>query len=351
MSYQDQQGKGQGAAQRKRSEKMISEMALPVVVNDADPTGKAWRHAAVRPWGALGKQGRPSTAIDGRSDRLRFAGRQAPRPTGVQGAAWCLLSCLLWLGVTHCPPVGASTIHKCSTDQGEWVYSDRPCASDSATDSHADQLIEQKDLRTVSSADGAGLPTAADITQRCESPSGRELPMAEVLADSRSAALDALKGLLTSMALSAYSRERISTLKIYQDDHGTIALCPASPASRFPIYLIERNGRVIELRPSGQVKSRNDAHDPMVLASRCSDLLAACMDPTRSGHSIDACFESVPTCPQGTLDPGIRCCPGACKDAYRLERRKGTDPMTASSAVLFGNLVRGQSCTADAAAR
>jgi hypothetical protein len=269
---------------------------------------------------------------------------------------WLLLSAWLplWFSLVGADALLAATatLYKCTTAAGTLIYSDRPCTPQpgaaAAADDAAGRVTGQQVLQQHTRSPGPRLPSAASVARRCDAPQGREMTLAAAMAQAAGEKYEILKNIAYGLALSPYSGDVLSTLKVFVDDQHTLVLCPPASAPRLPIYVIEPNDRIVELSHKGRVKVMNDANDPITLADRCSGLVNQCFDPHTSGHSTDACFAAAAACPQGQLDPAARCCPQVCKEAYQAERAAGTDPLTASSRVLFGDQKRPRQCTLDA---
>lgn len=248
----------------------------------------------------------------------------------------------------------ATALYKCTTAAGALIYSDRPCANDesaSASDrqSRPAAVVEQQVLRLPeAAASGSGLPSAQSIRRRCEAPVGTSLSLDAALRDLPERQQQAFEATLRGVALSGISREDMQASTLHLDARHTLVWCLPKVDQPFAAWLVESNGRIVELHRSGKVEAHNDANDPITLANRCSDVVTTCFEPGKPGHSLDQCFASAAACPAGRLDPGASCCPQTCKDAYQRKRAAGVDPLTASSRVLYGDDQGHGSCTAGA---
>ncbi len=262
-----------------------------------------------------------------------------------------LLACTVIAICTTVPLRAAtptSTLYKCTTSAGALIFSDRPCASDvevaggQQTEIQGQSAVRQE-LLPMRGATGrrSDLPSAAKLTEQCASPIGRPFALDAALEAVSGRQREALKSVVTGIAYGR-SRPDFRAIAVHLDASGTLSLCmppraTADGQKARSSYWVESNGRIIELRPSGEVRSMNDANDAVTLAGRCSETVNACVEPGKPGHSLDACFAAATTCPGGALDPAAACCPQACKDAYRHERSAGTDPISASLRVLYGD--------------
>lgn len=243
----------------------------------------------------------------------------------------------LTLSLAQMVAAPASTLYKCTTAAGALIYSDRPCAAGSDEVSRTEDVIEQKVSQLPGSgASGPTLPSATSIAQRCESPSGTPLSMDAALTALPKRQQEAFEATLRGVALSGIPREMMQASTLHLDARQTLVWCLPKPGAPYAAYLVEANGHVLQLHRSGKVETHNDANDPITLADRCSELVSTCYQPGQSGHSIDQCFATAPTCPTGYLDPASSCCSLSSKAAYQRERAAGTDPLTASTRALFG---------------
>lgn len=249
-----------------------------------------------------------------------------------------------------------TTLYKCTTATGTLIYSDRACASDGSSqaapaDANPAQAIVRQEIVHQRKLDPAAsdLPSAATITRRCEAPTGTSMTIDAALRVLPERQRTAFEGILRRLVLAGLKRPDLDTSTLHLDRRQTLVWCLPQGQRVFRAFLVEINGRMVELTRSGQVKSRNDANDPITLAGRCGDLLTTCFAPNEPGHSLDQCFADAPTCPAGSLDPAASCCPQACKDAYRRARDSGTDPLTASMKVLYGDRDHASTCVSGAA--
>lgn len=236
-------------------------------------------------------------------------------------------------------PCVASGLYKCTTASGGVIYSDRPCGD---TGADGDSVVSQQSLEQPPG--GTAAPDAATLTRRCTSPRGKPMAINDALESLPEAQRLALMGIVKGMGLAGLKREGFDAIQSHLDAHGTLMLCQAAEGG-WVAYQVEANGRVAMLSPSGRVRVYNDANDPITLASRCGDLVTACFQHGVAGHSLDQCFADAPVCPTGRLAADARCCPQACKDAYRQQRETGGDPLTTSTEVLFPREGPEQSCT------
>lgn len=248
----------------------------------------------------------------------------------------------------------AAAMYKCTTAAGAPIYSDRPCADDGSASAADGQerpaaVVEQQVLRLPdATASGSGLPSAQSIRRRCEAPVGTSLSPDAAMHDLPERQQQAFEATLRGVALSGLSRADMQASTLHLDARQTLVWCLPKADRGFAAWLVESNGRIVELHRSGKVEAHNDANDPITLANRCSAVVTTCFEPGKSGHSLDQCFASAATCPAGRLDPGESCCPQSCKDTYQRERAAGVDPLTASSRVLFGDDQGHGSCTVGA---
>ncbi len=260
---------------------------------------------------------------------------------GIHGVWLLRLGCLLAgvaLAFSGVPSV-ASGLYKCTTASGGLIYSDRPCGDAGAG---GDSVVSQQSLEQP--LDGTAVPDAATLTRRCTTPRGKPMAIKDALESLPEAQRLALMGIVKGMGLAGLKREGFDAIQSHLDARGTLLLCRAAEDG-WVAYQVEANGRVAMLSPSGRVRVYNDANDPITLAGRCGDLVTACFQPGVAGHSMDQCFADAPVCPTGRLAADARCCPQACKDAYRQQREAGGDPLTTSTEVLFPREGPEQSCT------
>lgn len=249
------------------------------------------------------------------------------------------------------PAAHAAAMYKCTTAAGALIYSDRPCANDGSASAADHQgrsaaVVEQEVLRLPeAAASGSGLPSAQSIRRRCEAPVGTSLSPDAAMRDLPERQQQAFAATLTGVALSGLSRADMQASTLHMDARQTLVWCLPKADRGFAAWLVESNGRIVELHRSGKVEAHNDANDPITLANRCSAVVTTCFEPGKPGHSLDQCFASAAACPAGRLDPGASCCPQTCKDAYQRKRAAGVDPLTASSKVLFGDAEPGSTCT------
>ena len=259
---------------------------------------------------------------------------------------WLLrLGCLLAgvaLAFSGVPSV-ASGLYKCTTANGGLIYSDRPCGDAGAG---GDSVVSQQSLEQPS--DGNAIPDAATLTRRCTTPRGKPMAIKDALESLPEAQRLALMGIVKGMGLAGLKREGFDAIQSHLDARGTLLLCRAAEDG-WVAYQVEANGRIAMLSPSGRVRVYNDANDPITLAGRCGDLVTACFQPGVAGHSMDQCFADAPVCPTGRLAADARCCPQACKDAYRQQRETGGDPLSVSLRVHYGDGDYRTSCVAGGA--
>ena len=164
--------------------------------------------------------------------------------------------------------------------------------------------------------------------------------------------VQALRGIVTGAARDASQQANLKRLTLRIDASRTAIIC--MPRQRmqpsggrietYNAFLVEPNGRMVILQPAEEPLVYNDANEPTTMASRCSSLVTSCLRPKSAGRTPDECFANAPVCPGGRLDPAARCCPQACKDAYRRERANGTDAESATIKVLFGDDAGAASC-------
>ena len=248
-----------------------------------------------------------------------------------------------------------TTLYKCTTATGTLIYSDRACAADGSAqaapaDANPAQAIVRQEIVHQRKLDPAAsdFPSAATITRRCEAPTGTPMTIDAALRVLPERQRAAFEGMTRQLVLGGLKRPDLDASTLHLDARQTLVWC-LPQGQRLRAYLVESNGRIVELTRSGKVKSRNDANDPITLAGRCGDLVTTCFAPGVSGHSLDQCFAAAPACPAGSLDPAASCCPQACKDAYRRARDSGTDPLTASMKVLYGDRDNASTCVSGAA--
>lgn len=199
--------------------------------------------------------------------------------------------------------------------------------------------------------------TSADsIAAMCAKSEGSK-PTDEVIKSlpeaQRVAVVQALRGIVAGAARDASQRANLKRVSLRIDASRTAIICTplqrTQPSGgRIEIYyavLVEPNGRTVILQPATEPLVTNDANEPVTMARRCSALVMSCVrSQPKTPASIDPCFEKTPVCPGGRLDPAAKCCPQACKDAYRRERAAGTDPESAFIKVIFGDDAGAASC-------
>ena len=228
-------------------------------------------------------------------------------------------------------------IYKCTDADGRTAFSDKPCATPPGA---------------------AGSATRADaISAMCAKNEGSKATdelIKSLPEKQRETVIAALRGVIAGMARDPAAQETLRRVTLTIDASRTAVICVpirrtqppgAPPAFTYTAYRIEPNGRGERLQPGTQPLVFNDANQPTTMAARCASLVTSCVrSKPRPGRSIDECFDKAPVCPGGRLDPALRCCPQACKDAYNRERSRGTDAETATTKVIFGDDAGAASC-------
>jgi len=242
-------------------------------------------------------------------------------------------------------------IYKCTDADGRTAFSDRPCATEGADKGGVKQEVLRE--RTPPAAS-----TSADsISAMCakyEGSKGADELIKSLPERQREMVTSALRGVIAAMARDPRGQETLRRVTLHLDASRNAIICVprqraqkpgAPPTTTYVAHRVEPNGRMETLQPGAQPLVYNDANEPATMATRCSELVTSCVQsqPKRPA-SIDPCFEKVPMCSGGRLDPAANCCPQACKDAYRRERARGTDPQTAFIRVIFGDESGAVSC-------
>lgn len=281
--------------------------------------------------------------------------RNAPR---IRSRGW--LALLAVAALAHAP-CALAQIYKCTDAGGRTSFSDKPCATPPsgarASTGAGKDGVKQEVLRQPKST--AGNASADAISALCAKNEGskatdemiRSLPETQ-----REMVISVLRGLVAGMARDPGAQETLRRGTLTIDASGTAVICvprrraqqpgtPGPATTTYTAFKVEPNGRMVTLQPSQPPLVTNDANEPVTMASRCSGLVISCVRSKPSpGHSIDECFEQAPACPAGRLDPTAACCPQVCKDAYRRERTKETDAVTALTRVIHGDDSGAQSC-------
>ena len=243
-------------------------------------------------------------------------------------------------------------IYKCTDADGKKAFSDKPCATEGAgagKDGVKQEVLRQPRLSAPTSADSISAMCAKSEGSKASDELIKSLPERQ-----RETVVAALRGVISGMARDPGAQESLRRVTLHIDASRTAVICVpirrtqppgAPPAFTYTAHRIEPNGRMVTLRPGRQPLVSNDANEPATAAARCSSLVMSCVrSQPKTPASIDPCFEKVPACPGGRLDPTANCCPQACKDAYRRERAAGTDPVSAVTKVLFGDEAGAVSC-------
>jgi len=267
---------------------------------------------------------------------------------GIRLRRWLALLAVAGFAYASC---ALGQVYKCTGADGRTAYSDRPCATGGAAT--AKDGVKQESLRVPK---GAAASTSADATSAmCAKYEGSKAPeaMIESLPEpQRKTVTAALRGTIAGMARDPAAQGILSRVTLHIDASRNAIICVprqraqspgAPPATTYIAHRIEPNGRMETLQPGAQPLVSNDANEPQTVAARCSSMITSCVRSKTPG-SLDECFDKQPVCPAGRLDPALSCCPQACKDAYRRERSKGTDPETATIKVIFGDDAGAPSC-------
>ena len=250
-------------------------------------------------------------------------------------------------------------MYKCTDANGRTAFSDIPCTTPPGAAGSAGigkDGVKQEVLRQPTPSPGNTSPEV--ISAMCAKSEGPK-PSDEVINSlpgaQREAVVAVLRGLVASagVARDRAQQANLQRVTLRVDASRTAIVCVpqqrAQPSGgrtdTYTAFRVEPNGRVVTLRPSAEPLVTNDANEPLTMASRCSSLVTSCVrSQPKTPASIDPCFEKTPVCPGGSLDPAAKCCPQACKDAYRRERAAGTDPESAFVKVLFGDAAGAASC-------
>lgn len=247
-------------------------------------------------------------------------------------------------------------IYKCTDAGGRTTYSDKPCVeaqgrSGSPADSRSG--VKQESMRVPSApAVALGGDANAALCAKHEGSKPTDAMIQSLPEPQRNAVTAALRGVVAGLARDPGSQEALKRITLHVDASRTAIICvpraraqtPGAPsASSYVVHRIEANGRTVTLQPGAEPLVFNDANEPQTVAARCASLVTSCVR-SRTGLSLDECFDKQPACPAGRLDPALSCCPQACKDAYRRERSAGTEAQTATIKVIFGDDAGAQSC-------
>jgi hypothetical protein len=244
-------------------------------------------------------------------------------------------------------------IYKCTDANGRTAFSDRPCATEGAGAGKEGVKQEVLRQRTPSAASTSADAVSAMCAKSAGSQAADEL-IKSLPERQRETVIAALRGVIAGMARDPGAQETLKRVTLHLDASRTAVICVprqraqkpgAPPTTTYVAHRIEPNGRMETLQPGARPLVENDANEPATMAGRCSLLVTMCVrSQAKTAASIDPCFEKMPACPAGRLDPAANCCPQACKDAYRRERARGTDPETAMIKVIFGDKAGAPSC-------
>jgi len=265
---------------------------------------------------------------------------------------------LLALATVSCA-FAQGTIYKCTDAEGRTAFSDKPCAvsrpgaAGSAAAGKDD--VTQEGLRQPrASADRTSADSIAAMCAKSEGSKVTDEVIKSLPEAQRVVVMQALRGIVAGAARDASQQANLKRLSLRIDESRTAIICmprqrmqpSGGRVETYNAFLVEPNGRMVILQPAAEPLVYNDANEPTTMAARCSSLVTSCVRSTgrRSLDAIDECFANTPVCPGGRLDPAARCCPQACKDAYRRERANGTDAESATIKVLFGDDAGAASC-------
>lgn len=242
-------------------------------------------------------------------------------------------------------------IYKCTDADGRRSFSDKPCATeDAGKDGVKQEVLRQPSLSPPTSADSISAMCA-----KYEGTKGADELIKSLPERQREAVVAVLRGLVTSagVARDRAQQANLQRVTLHVDASRTAIICMPQQRTQpsggridtYTAFRVEPNGRTVTLQPGAQPLVENDANEPATMAGRCSLLITMCArSQPKAAASIDPCFEKMPACPAGRLDPAANCCPQACKDAYRRERARGTDPESAMIKVIFGDKSGAVSC-------
>jgi len=264
--------------------------------------------------------------------------------------AW--IACLLLAG-WMCAPSALAQIYKCTEADGRTTFSDRPCANPPGAAASGKGGVTQDVLRQPRPGPTAGADTISALCAQHAGSKPSDAVIQSLPDRQREAVVGTLRGIVAGLARDRDGQESLNRVTLHMDAARNAILCtprqlaqsPGAPrTTTFVAHRIEPNGRTGILQPGTQKLVFNDANEPTTVAERCSSMITSCVRSKPPGSALDECFEQQPSCPAGRLDPTASCCPQACKDAYRRERTKGIDAVTATMKVLFGDDAGAASC-------